>query len=380
MKKYKGTKVKTMTNKAKSKESEKKEKIKVKNNYFLGIIGAILGGAVASIPWILVYVYGNLMLSALSVLIPIGIFYGYKLFGGRTTKVLPTIVVIISILITIITMLVLIPIFLIQSQGTTINFSNFSNLKYLYENMNLFEGMILDIVIAIIFTIFGAYIISAIIKKKIANENIEINNSKDLDSKKIKNKIISKLLTIIIGLIFISAMVGLTIYNQIKISSPQEVTDGMVSFQIDAGWIQGNSEYDQEWVYYRYINNIPPTEKVEEGDYSKYPACVDIMYFQNDTEETQKIEEIKESTKESMMSQENKPETYEDYIEKTSNGYDILKLRLTYKLDYESIEYIYYILKDDMLAVIDIYSYNTEDELELKETIESTTKSFKWLE
>ena len=376
MKKDKGTKVKTKTNKAKSKETEKKEKIKVKNNYFLGIIGAILGGVVASIPWILVYVYGNLMLSALSILIPVGIFYGYKLFGGRTTKALPTIVVIISILITILTMLVLMPIFLIQSQGATINFSN---IKYLYGNMNLLEGKTLDIVIAIIFTIFGAYIISAIIKKKIANENIEINNSEDLDSKKTKSKIISKLLTIIIGLIFISAMVGLTIYNQIKINSPQEVTDGVISFQIDADWVQGDSEYDDEWVYYRYINNIPPTEKVEEGDYAKYPADVDVMYFENDIEKVPDIEAVKETAKESIMSQEDKPETYEENIETTANGYNVLKLRLTYKSDYESIEYSYYILKDDMLAVIDTYSYNLADESELKETIDKIAESFKWL-
>ena len=376
MKKDKGTKVKTKTNKAKSKETEKKEKIKVKNNYFLGIIGAILGGVVASIPWILVYVYGNLMLSALSILIPVGIFYGYKLFGGRTTKALPTIVVIISILITILTMLVLMPIFLIQSQGATINFSN---IKYLYGNMNLLEGKTLDIVIAIIFTIFGAYIISAIIKKKIANENIEINNSEDLDSKKTKSKIISKLLTIIIGLIFISTMVGLTIYNQIKINSPQEVTDGVISFQIDADWVQGDSEYDDEWVYYRYINNIPPTEKVEEGDYAKYPADVDVMYFENDIEKVPDIEAVKETAKESIMSQEDKPETYEENIETTANGYNVLKLRLTYKSDYESIEYSYYILKDDMLAVIDTYSYNLADESELKETIDKIAESFKWL-
>ena len=376
MKKDKETKVKTKTNKAKVKETEKKEKIKVKNNYFLGIIGAILGGVVASIPWILVYVYGNLMLSALSILIPVGIFYGYKLFGGRTTKALPTIVVIISILITILTMLVLMPIFLIQSQGATINFSN---IKYLYGNMNLFEGKTLDIVIAIIFTTFGAYIISAIIKKKIANENIKINNSEDLDSKKAKSKNISKLLTIIIGLIFISAMVGLTIYNQIKINSPQEVTDGVIYFQIDADWAQGDSEYDDEWVYYRYINNIPPTEKVEEGDYAKYPADVDVMYFENDIEKVPDIEAVKETAKESIMSQEDKPETYEENIETTANGYNVLKLRLTYKSDYESIEYSYYILKDDMLAVIDTYSYNLADESELKETIDKIAESFKWL-
>ena len=32
-------------------------------SYFTGIIGALLGGFIAAIPWVLMYVYGNMILS-----------------------------------------------------------------------------------------------------------------------------------------------------------------------------------------------------------------------------------------------------------------------------------------------------------------------------
>ena len=37
--------------------------MKDENNNLLGILGAILGAFIGAIPWILVYVYGNLMFS-----------------------------------------------------------------------------------------------------------------------------------------------------------------------------------------------------------------------------------------------------------------------------------------------------------------------------
>ena len=42
--------------------------MKEKNNNLLGILGAVLGAFIGAIPWILVYVYGNLMFSFLAFL------------------------------------------------------------------------------------------------------------------------------------------------------------------------------------------------------------------------------------------------------------------------------------------------------------------------
>lgn len=429
---------------------EHKELIKVKNNNFWGFVGAILGGLVASIPWILVYAYGNIMISALAILIAFGVFYGYKLFGGKITKSLPITLIVISILIDIFTILISIPIFFIHSEGADINFNT---IKYLYEELNFIQGISIDAIIAIIFTIFGASVIAIYIrriikygeKEKIDYSNLEevekikiesINKIKPIFKKfnalkegngilkdelyaeieedtelkkafknlksfgiikkskgrfyyytklednpiKAKKKISSKILTIIIGIILICTMIGVVTYFQIKNTSTKEVKDDVISFKIDPDWNQGTSYYEDEWIYYRYINNTPPEGEIDETDYSKYPATIDVMYFQNDIEQVPDLENVKQIVKESIMSQEITPETYEENIELTSNGYNALKLRMIYKADYESIEYVYYILKGDMLAVIDTYSYNLEDETVLKDSIEKLVNSFKWVE
>ena len=63
------------------KVEEKTESIKVENNnYILGILGAVLGGLVASIPWIIMYVYLEILWSFMALIIGYGAFIGYKTF------------------------------------------------------------------------------------------------------------------------------------------------------------------------------------------------------------------------------------------------------------------------------------------------------------
>ena len=57
-----------------------------KNNYLKGILGAFLGAILFGIPWVIVYVYGEYILSILALLIAFGSFKFYKLFGGKITK------------------------------------------------------------------------------------------------------------------------------------------------------------------------------------------------------------------------------------------------------------------------------------------------------
>ena len=51
--------------------------------YVMGIFGGILGGLIASIPWILMYVYGNMIVQILSVVIAMGVLKGYQMFHGK---------------------------------------------------------------------------------------------------------------------------------------------------------------------------------------------------------------------------------------------------------------------------------------------------------
>ena len=69
---------------------------KVKNNYALGIIGALIGAFIGAVPWVLMYVFANMMYSILAILIVLCSFYGYKLTKAKIDKKLPVILSIAS--------------------------------------------------------------------------------------------------------------------------------------------------------------------------------------------------------------------------------------------------------------------------------------------
>ena len=128
-------------------------------NYVLGIIGALLGGLVATIPWIIIYIYGNMMLSALAIFIAWSVLKGYKLFKGKEDKRLPMIITIVSIISVTVATLVIIPLILLNNEGFQ---PSFYNLKLLYQSGDFLWSIMKDFVIAIIFTILG---ISGTVKK-----------------------------------------------------------------------------------------------------------------------------------------------------------------------------------------------------------------------
>ena len=103
----------------------KKEKT---GSYLTGIIGAIIGGIIATIPWILVYVYGNMMLSILAAIIAGGEFLGYKICKGKIDKKLPIIIMVIAVIIVMVTTLAIIPALLIQKQGLPVSITNVQKL------------------------------------------------------------------------------------------------------------------------------------------------------------------------------------------------------------------------------------------------------------
>lgn len=64
----------------------------MRENYIKGILGALIGGILFSLPWVLVYVYLNYILSLLAAVIALGAFTFYKLFGGMVDKKTPLII------------------------------------------------------------------------------------------------------------------------------------------------------------------------------------------------------------------------------------------------------------------------------------------------
>lgn len=123
-----------------------------KNNYVLGTIGALIGGLLFSIPWILMYVYGNMLLSLLAFVIAFGAFKFYKLFKGKVTKKTPIIITIVSLLAITIATFVIIPILLVNKEGFGFQFEI---LKTLYANNEFVGALLWDYVMSVLFTILG---------------------------------------------------------------------------------------------------------------------------------------------------------------------------------------------------------------------------------
>lgn len=156
-----------------------------KTNYITGILGAILGAAIASIPWILTYVYGNMILSLLAVIIGAGAFYGYKLCKGKIDTKLPMIIMIISIVVVTIITFAVIPLLLLKNNGYYVNIEN---LKTLYQNSEWLNAIMRDYIISVVFTILGASVVTSAIKKQLLanSENITLDLSNQGEQQKLK--------------------------------------------------------------------------------------------------------------------------------------------------------------------------------------------------
>ena len=445
---------KSLKEKDTNKVESKKEIIKVnKSNYITGILGAIVGGFIGAVPWILAYIYGNMMIAILAIFIAGGAYYGYKLCKGKVTKKLPIIIMLISIIIVAITSLLIIPIILIHTEGFNVNIET---IKYLYQDSEFAAAILKDTIIAVVFTIIGGGVITANIKKELEGgtidnkeqnpeelkklkeqaiekikpifekynaiskehtiEKIELeaqleekeidkklldvlksveiirkekgkfyyvleNENKDMIPKKKMSK--SNIIAIIIAIIAIIAVVTIIAIGQIKKNATTEVTDGVIKFDINTNWTEYTNYYVSGWNYYKYISNFPieNTNEVDVNniDYSTYPAGLNVSYFQIDTTEYDSIDKISNYMMEYINSAEEKPEVEQEII-KTKNGYDAVKMKLTYNTEPEQIEYIYYILNNDMVATVDVYSFNLKDDAELKDTAFKLANSLQWIQ
>ena len=106
-------------------ERVKSEKEDVKGDYITGIIGALLGAIISSIPWVLLYSFAKINLGMIAALIPIGTFWGYKIFGGKITKAMMVIISIISVFIFVIGSTGVLPMLIQIKDGIDINMTNF---------------------------------------------------------------------------------------------------------------------------------------------------------------------------------------------------------------------------------------------------------------
>lgn len=430
-----------------------KKETSSKGSYLTGILGAIVGGAIATIPWVLVYIYGGMMFSILAALIAAGELYGYKIAKGKITKKLPIILMVIALIIVTVTTLVIIPTLLIAKEGIAVNLTNISRL---YENGEFATAMMKDFIISVIFTILGASIITANIKKQLENNEgqdvkLNLNNKEEKNEIKkatielmkpiftkyeatapekamLKDEVIAEIddkrkakysfnylkqLGIIkkykgkyyyseddenstnnykkmsklqkISLIVLIVLIVLVMIVTIIEKSDTTVTyqDSNINFEIQKNWSKGQSQYQNEWNFYKYINNMPVLDsnnEIAEDDYSSYPAGINVYYDKLDTTSVNNIEDIKTTVQENLENADDKPDLINMEILKTSKNYDLLKIRIEYNQSPSEILYYYYILNGDNLACITAYSFNLDDETAIEKEANNLSNSFEWVQ
>ena len=428
-----------------------KKETSSKGSYLTGILGAIVGGAIATIPWVLVYIYGGMMFSILAALIAAGELYGYKIAKGKITKKLPIILMVIALIIVTVTTLVIIPTLLIAKEGIAVNLTNISRL---YENGEFATAMMKDFIISVIFTILGASIVTANIKKQLENNEgqdvkLNLNNKEENNEIKkatielmkpiftkyeatapekamLKDEVIAEIddkrkakysfnylkqLGIIkkykgkyyyseddenstsnykkmsklqkISLIVLIVLIVLVMIVTIIEKSDTTVTyqDSNINFEIQKNWSKGQSQYQNEWNFYKYINNMPVLDsnnEIAEDDYSSYPAGINVYYDKLDTTSVNNIEDIKTTVQENLENADDKPDLINMEILKTSKNYDLLKIRIEYNQSPSEILYYYYILNGDNLACITAYSFNLDDETAIEKEANNLSNSFEW--
>lgn len=140
------------------------------NRYFRGLLGAIIGAILFSIPWVLVYVYAGWILSMLGMVIGYGAHIFYKLFGAKDNKRTVIIVVIASLLAITLATFVFIPLLLIIKDGYDMQY-----FYVLYDDSDFIGSIIHDYIISVFFTILGVSAVTTSIKKKL----LQIENGND---------------------------------------------------------------------------------------------------------------------------------------------------------------------------------------------------------
>ena len=133
------------------------------NKFFKGIIGSVLGAIIFSIPWILIYVYANYILSILAAIIAYGSLLFYKKFGGEITKKTGVVITISSLLAITLATFVIIPLCLIAKEGYGLSFEYY---QILFASGDFVSAIMQDYIISVIFTFLGISGVIASINKE----------------------------------------------------------------------------------------------------------------------------------------------------------------------------------------------------------------------
>lgn len=389
--------------------------------YLLGIVGALIGGLIGTIPWIILYVYANMIYSLLAFIVAMAALKGYELFKGKVDKKLPYIIGAISIICITIATLVIIPnLLLVKEIGTT----SLANFKLLYADSEFAGAIIGDYIMSLLFTILGISGVFASIKKQVNNgsQKIDLNynenavsdeertqikeifvkynaldkhnaisketllrENEDLEEKinylvsigiikiykkeyyyneKNENKKISKTKSWVIIAIVFAVLLGVGIFSSsLSDDNQKETTENrVITYSIPKGYQE--YDYDDEtgtgWYY------------LPKKDLSGDSGGIDVSYA-TDATLLENIDVLKDSINNSFTTAGYKVISSNDI--ENDKGYRVLEYVIEIE-DYK--EYIYYIFNDDDYAIVDGIEYTDKKD----NTVESATKeianSLKW--
>lgn len=397
----------------------KKTTIK-KPTYMKGIIGSFIGGMIASIPWIFIYVYGQEIYTIFALIIATGAIIGYQLFKGKVDKKLPFIIAIVSLLCVTISTLIIIPLLLLTQYGGSLSLLN---LKILYGDPTFVRPLMKDYIVSILITIVGIIgpiiHIHEVLKRNKNQENIEIpigggskkdkeavkkyfiskdavteekaveleenanikmyslealiddgiiikigdkyyysqkNNDTVTTSNKQANKLVSIVIFVLMGLAFL-----ITIFpsNESIQESPNYRVSKDITFELPDNYLEKVDETDiNSWAY------------IPNEDISGSSGHIYVSYT------TEVIELNKENLK-SLKSTFDKTtgvkRVTQGKVFTTSNNYETIEYKIEFN-DYT--DYVYYIVSDKYTGIIEVIDYNKIDNL--LEDGKTLVDTFKW--
>lgn len=411
-------------------------KIERKENYFFGVLGAILGGLVIAIPLAFVYIYSELpLLLAITVLFPLFEFYMYKWFKGKIDTKLPIILLIVTVINILIMMLLVIPIALSIKANLPITILA---IKSVYSNTKTALAIVQDCLTSLVISMLGVYMVSAIIKRKlllnIFNINLFSSDNKeriDLKEKAIevlkpkfekyeaiqKQKTISKeeiladlkdtnsgeYFEYLKQLNIIIKYKGKYYYSQddeknIKQHYQTEKLLGVIGLTVILLVIIYFSftlmiNKNTNKVYNNDVNfNIDTSwnslgdnsvetgwiyyKKMDENSNSLYPETIEITYDKSASTQYTSISDLK-SILELYINNSSNYDKYSMNIFTTSKGYDSIELTVKYE---NITEIDYYIYNEGKIAYVTAISYTSDEDVleELEEYSKDVVNSFEW--
>ncbi len=365
-------------------------------SYITGIIGALIGGLVGTIPWVLMYVYANMIWSLLALIVGICSLKGYELFKGKVDNKLPIIIAITTFISITIATLVIIPNLLILKEFHVITLANF---KLFYSTQEFRSAILGDYALSLLFAILGMIGIIRSIKNqvdlgsnkidlkynpnKVEDEEVEKvkkvfnkynafdkNNTVSLDTLrselsdiddrlkfylmqniiKVKNKEyyfnLKRNNNKKIGLILLIVGLSLMLIGIILMNIPSHDNNPVKEKEVIYEVLNNYQEYDNDNNGYYYVPNI---------DLSGKSGFIDVSYY-DDGISYSDFNEVASNIKKGLELEETEIKDFTIYDNNKNNK--VIYFSASFD-DFE--EYIYYVFKDTKYAIIDGFNYHDND-------------------